>query len=360
MPATRKLHIDPTMKLRIPLSLLLFTGFSFARLVAADEPIPVTIENFVRAETDLYFDKAVKQSGLGELRHRRVMAEIDKQDVVRMNRDTIYSSGVFDLAASPLTVTLPDPGRRFMSMQVISQDHFTTEVAYAPGRFTYTPERVGTRYVYLIIRTFANPGDTADMTAAHALQDGIQIEQESAGTWETVNWDPDSRDKIRDRLEGLNQVKGETQGEMFGRQGEADPVLHLLGTAIGWGGNPRSAAIYPSVHPRANDGKTAHRLTIRDVPVDGFWSVSVYNEKGFFEKNDLNAYSVNSLTAKPNADGSFTIQFGGDPTAINYLAISPGWNYTVRLYRPRKEILDGTWKLPEAQPGQSTTQNTNK
>lgn len=27
-----------------------------------------------------------------------------------------------------------------------------------------------------------------------------------------------------------------------------------------------------------------------------------------------------------------------------------GWNYTVRLYRPRKEILDGTWKLPEAQP----------
>ena len=27
-----------------------------------------------------------------------------------------------------------------------------------------------------------------------------------------------------------------------------------------------------------------------------------------------------------------------------------GWNYMVRLYRPRKEILDGTWKFPEAQP----------
>jgi hypothetical protein len=27
----------------------------------------------------------------------------------------------------------------------------------------------------------------------------------------------------------------------------------------------------------------------------------------------------------------------------------PGWNYTVRLYRPRAEILNGTWKFPEAQ-----------
>ena len=47
------------------------------------------------------------------------------------------------------------------------------------------------------------------------------------------------------------------------------------------------------------------------VPVDGFWSISVYNEKGFFEKNDLASYSMNSLTAKPGPDGSYTIQFGG-------------------------------------------------
>ena len=53
----------------------------------------------------------------------------------------------------------------------------------------------------------------------------------------------------------------------------------------------------------------------------------------------------------PNADGSFTVQFGGDPkTAKNHLAITSGWNYTVRLYRPRKEILEGMWKFPEAQP----------
>jgi hypothetical protein len=36
--------------------------------------------------------------------------------------------------------------------------------------------------------------------------------------------------------------------------------------------------------------------------------------------------------------------------ALSYLPIVKGWNYTVRLYRPRKEILDGIWKFPEAQP----------
>ncbi len=46
-----------------------------------------------------------------------------------------------------------------------------------------------------------------------------------------------------------------------------------------------------------------------------------------------------------------TIQFGGcDGKIPNCLPIMKGWNYTVRLYRPRAEILNGTWKFPEAKP----------
>ena len=127
-------------------------------------------------------------------------------------------------------------------------------------------------------------------------------------------------------------------------------MAHLIGTAIGWGGNPDSAAMYVSAYPKVNDGKTGYTLTLNDVPVDGFWSVSVYNAKGFFEKNPLNAYSLNSVTAKPNPDGSFTVRFGGcDAGSVNCLPIGAGWNYTVRLYRPRAALLNGIWKLPEAQ-----------
>jgi hypothetical protein len=53
---------------------------------------------------------------------------------------------------------------------------------------------------------------------------------------------------------------------------------------------------------------------------------------------------------KKGADGSVTVQFGDcDGKTPNCLLIMKGWNYMVRLYRPRKEILDGTWKFPEAE-----------
>jgi hypothetical protein len=62
-----------------------------------------------------------------------------------------------------------------------------------------------------------------------------------------------------------------------------------------------------------------YQLTVRDVPVDGFWSISLYNADGFFEPNDRAAYSVNNLTAIPDADGSITVTSAtaatDDPTA---------------------------------------------
>ncbi len=138
---------------------------------------------------------------------------------------------------------------------------------------------------------------------------------------------------------------------MFGTKDQVDPVRHLIGSAMAWGGNPEKDAIYLNVTPGKNDGTTVHRFTVKDVPVDGFWSISVYNAKGYFEPNKENAYTLNNLTAKKGDDGSVTVQFGGyDGKTPNCLPIMPGWNYIVRLYRPRKEVLDGTWKFPEAQP----------
>jgi len=316
----------------------------------ADKPTSVNVHNFVRAETDLYFAKAAIDDGaFGKLKHRRAMADVDKQDVVRMNRDTLYSHGVFDLDAAPLTITLPDAGKRFQSMQVISQDHYTTEVVYGPGSFTYTKDKVGIRYVYVIIRTLADAENAQDVKAANAVQDAIKVEQEKAGKFEAPRWDKASQDKARNALDILGSLGGTVN--RFGSKDEVDPIDHLIGTAIGWGGNPRSAADYQSFYPIKNDGKTVYRLTVKDVPVDGFWSVSVYNERGFFQKNALGAYSLNNLSAKSSTDGAYTIQFGGcDKTTPNCLPITDGWNYTVRLYRPRKEILDGTWKFPEAHP----------
>ena len=97
----------------------------------------------------------------------------------------------------------------------------------------------------------------------------------------------------------------------FGSRQNVDPVRHLVGTAMGWGGNPDKDAIYLNVMPEKNNGVTIHKLKVKDVPVNAFWSVSVYNAKGYFEKNSLNAYTINNITAKTDADSSVAIQFGG-------------------------------------------------
>ena len=98
--------------------------------VLADEagPVRVTVDNFCRAESDNYFARFVKEGGFGKFKHERELAEIDRQTVIRLNRDTLYSFGVFDLEAGPVTVTLPDAGQRYMAVQVIDEDQYAPEV----------------------------------------------------------------------------------------------------------------------------------------------------------------------------------------------------------------------------------------
>lgn len=319
--------------------------------VMAQAPVPVTIDNFVRAESDMYMGGLLKESGqLGKLSHRREVAAIDNQTVIRLNRDTLYSSAVFDLDAGPATITLPDAGGRFMSMMVVSEDHYVPAVYYDAGPHEITRELVGTRYAVVGIRTLVDPDEPEDLRKVHALQDAITVRQAGAGSFEVPNWDPVSQKKVRDALLVLSSTSPSFAGA-FGRKGEVDPVKRLLGAAAGWGGNPDKDATYLNETPAKNDGATIHRLTVKDVPVDAFWSISVYNEQGYFEKNALDAYSINSITGQKGADGSTTVQFGGcDGKIPNCIPIVQGWNYTVRLYRPRAEILDGRWKFPVAQP----------
>ncbi|HEX4414172.1 MAG TPA: DUF1214 domain-containing protein [Lacipirellulaceae bacterium] len=314
-------------------------------------PIPVTPDNFVRAETDLYFSNVVKDAGFGKFFNIREPTPIDRQTVIRMNRDTLYSAGVFDLDAGPVTITLPDAGKRYMALQIINQDEFTPLVAYGSDPHTLIKDMIGTRYFIAAVRTLVNPTIAGDLDEVHKLQDAIKVEQKGGpGKFDVPHWDSASQKKVRDALLVLGSTLPEAN-KMFGTKEECDPIRHLIGSAMAWGGNPEKAAIYLNVTPKKNDGKTIYKLKVKDVPVDGFWSISVYNAKGYFEKNKQNAYTLNNITAKKADDGSVNIQFGGcDGKTPNCLPIMPGWNYIVRLYRPSQEILDGKWTFPEAEP----------
>ncbi|TXF96043.1 DUF1254 domain-containing protein [Massilia arenae] len=320
------------------------------------QPVAVTVDNFTRAETDMYFASTIKLAGgIGRFDHRRELMPIEAQSVVRANRDTLYSAAVIDLDAGPATVTLPDAGGRFMSLMALDEDQYAFGVWYGACTVTFSREQVGTRYMMVAVRTLVDPTAPGDFERAHALQDRIAIEQGRAGHFEVPEWDAATQGRVRDALAALGASLPDWR-RTFGTREQVDPVRHLVGTAVGWGGNPERHAIYLGATPARNDGRTVHRLRLGEVPVDGFWSISVYNARGYFEPNARDAYTVNGYTARRDMDGTVLVQFGGcgngddHASAVNCLPVMPGWNYTVRLYRPRAELVSGEWTFPAAEP----------
>lgn len=305
--------------------------------------IPVNVQNFTRAETDLMFSRLAAGSGLGEWNHTYELKPLDDQPIIRQNRDTLYSSAILDVREG-VTVTLPDTGERYISVWVISQDHFGPVILRDPGAHQLTREIVGTDYAALIVRILVDPNNADDVVEVNRLQDALRLDGGGSGAYPLPPYDEASQDEARDAL--LTLARGVSKYDhSFGTAQEVDPIMHLLGTASGWGGLPEYEATYISVNEGLPVGE--YRLALRDVPIDAFWSVSLYNEAGYFEENALGVNSINSLTAVRDADGGVTIRFGVElDGAPNALPIMPGWNYVLRLYRPRPAVLDGSWITP--------------
>lgn len=321
-----------------------------ASALAADdtEPVLVNVDNFVRAETAAQFDRMLQLPGAGinKIAHVRNPVALDRQNVIRMNRDTLYSSVLMDISKGA-TLTVPELGDRYMSLMVVNEDHYVNKVYDSAGTYDLTMEEFHTPYVLIVVRTLVNASDPSDIKEANALQDQITVKAASAKPYTHPNYDQVSYkatyEALIDLSRGITDLK-----RMFGKKEEVSEVRHLVATAFAWGGLPEDEACYVNVEPNLPVG--AYQITVKDVPVDAFWSISVYNKDGYFEENEYNAYNVNNISGMPNKDGSFTIHFGGDPKSVNYLPILEGWNYGIRLYQPRKEILEGTWTFPNVKP----------
>jgi hypothetical protein len=77
--------------------------------------VPVNVDNFVRAATDIEFGKYLALSGgVNQLLHIREPTLIEQQPTIRMNRDTLYSMALIDISEGA-TLSLPEMGDRYVS-----------------------------------------------------------------------------------------------------------------------------------------------------------------------------------------------------------------------------------------------------
>ena len=311
--------------------------------------IPVTIDNFARAATDIEFDKYVKLAGgINRFYHFREPTPIDNQPTIRMNRDTLYSAVVIDISEGA-TLTLPETGERYLSAMVVNQDHYINEVFHGGGAYQLDMDRFDTPYVIVFMRTLVDADDPKDVAAVNAIQNQMKVEAVSADPFVLANYDKDAYEALIERLSALMPF-GPGSQRTFGTRESVSPVRHLIGTAVGWGGLPETEAMYPSNVPNLPVGE--YKIEVpAEVPVGAFWSVSLYNAQGFFEKNDIGGYVINSIMGERNQDGSMTVHLGGcDDGRKNCLPIMESWNYIVRLYKPGPEIIDGSWTFPDVEP----------
>jgi hypothetical protein len=136
-----------------------------------------------------------------------------------------------------------------------------------------------------------------------------------------------------------------------------------LVTAIGLGANRPQDAIYPTsegpslIHSYSGEKKYVMHFNKGELPpVNGFWSLTMYDKDYFFVANPLNRYSISARQdLKPNADGSVDLyiqnESPGADRESNWLpAPKDKFILMLRLYWPKEtspSILDGTWRIPE-------------
>ena len=307
----------------------------------------VTPETYIRAETDRQFHEVVKISGgINKLYHFRIPTPLDKQNIVRMNRDTLYSMGVVDTSEGA-TITVPElPEGRYASVYLVDNDHYCPFVIYASGKHELPTD---TKYLGVGIRIKVfNPDDPDELAQVNKLQDAFVIEAGSSDPLPPFQWDLDSLRALTAEYERQSAEYSSWKG-MMGPCGKVDEKIRHIAAAAAWGLFPEWDATYLN-YSGNHDPLIGYTATYEVPENEAFWSITVYGKDGFIKNENC---IINTSNAKLNDDGTFTVYFGSEAVCgdvPNRLDVTEGWNFLMRIYRPGPSVLDGSYILPEAKP----------
>lgn len=307
--------------------------------------VVVTQETYCRAETDRTFYNAAKLAGgVNRFFHFRDVTPLDNQTVVRMNRDTLYSPAVVDTSRGA-TITVPKmPDGRYCSVLLIDNDHYCPGVIYEAGTYQLPQD---TKYLGVLVRIqLLKPTDPEDVALVNRLQDQLVIKAGSADPFPEPKWDATSLDELTAAYRAEFAKYDKYPDGFMGTRGVADEKIRHIACAGAWGLFPNEHAVYINYNAGL-PAKGHHTATYKVPENNAFWSITVYGADGYMKSDNA---LLNESNTKMNPDGTFTVHFcskedcGDVP---NRLDVSDGWNFLMRVYRPGKSVLDGSYKLPK-------------
>ena len=316
-------------------------------LVLADEPLVVTPDNYAEAEVDITNSKIVGAVGSNTFRHDRSLIPLDQQPAVTMNRDTVYSFGIF-YAPKGTTITLPkSKDNRYQSAMMEQTDAYVDQVFYAPGTFEINSK---TEFTGIAIRTQIDVNDPNDIEYVRELQDQIVVALPGGvkpKEYVPRDWDKKSLEALRakyreeaKKLPNLNATSG--------AHGEVDPHLLRLGVSVAMGLLPPEDAVYLWRDYGLKGGECYSATYTKPGFKDkGFYSFTMYGSDRYLHDEEA---TLNNSTIKDDPGGTFTIYYGSESACgkvANRLG-TPGddWYLGMRIYRPVQAVIDGKYDIP--------------
>jgi len=312
------------------------------------ESTPVTPETYIRAETDrTFYNASTLAGGVNSMFSFRNVTPLDKQTVVRMNKDTLYTVVLVDTSRGA-TITVPEmPAGRYFSVLLVDNDHYCPGVIYASGTHKLPQD---TKYLAVIIRIqLLHPDDPADIGLVNKLQDQFVINANSADPFPEPKWDKKSLEGLTARYNAEFAKFDMYPDGWMGKRGEAVENSRHLGCAGAWGLFPNKDAVYINYNGHLPADK-CYCATYQVPENKAFWSITIYGADGYMKS--VNSI-LNASNTKMNADGTFTVHFGSREACgevHNRLDAPEGWNFLMRVYRPGQSVLNGSYKLPDPAP----------
>jgi hypothetical protein len=292
-------------------------------------PTIVTQDNFPKAYTNMRLGKIVqKAGGVNKFYEMPVPpSEPEKQFVVRMNRDTFYSVAVADMSSGDVYVNIPNKSNKYVSTQVVDENHETQRMIYGSGRHKITAK---TDHAFVVVRAL---DDNA--------RRNLSIEADGAKPFELQEWDMASFHAV-DKAGNIDFSNGYDQSKAFGNKESGQTnYMNYVGCAGGWGGAMVEDNIYQT--SPYFDADSCYEATFVDPKAKSFWSATVYNADGRMFNDIANISS--EMNPEKNADGTFTLRFGceGQPNNIPTVEgnTTGKFNILMRHYNPSEMVSNG-------------------
>ena len=338
------------------LALLLASGVAHAAPAIDSSEWPVdpntygmTAEQYIQTESLAFFNNFYKRAGFNNFFHFQKLSTKDDKWVVSPNQDTLYSLATIN-AKDGFTLELPDVGDRFISIQVVNENHYTPEYKYGGGTYHFTRKEVGSDLVVVGIRigTDGSPEDVKYISEKLHPQYKVIA---PAGEGKMPELDLKKMMEVREALLPYYAKLPNTFGIMStGYHKGQDDWLRAVAAAGAWGLSADENAMYAISGPKDAKANECYKATFPKVPVKAFFSLTAYNADKFLMTNEKNSLSSNRKSLQQNKDGGFTAYFGGADCKMagspNFIMTpEDGWDTLLRAYSPEVAAFKA-YKVP--------------